>query len=410
MPSRRVLYISYDGLTDPLGQSQVIPYLIGLASAGYSITICSAEKTERFRTLRESTEKLLMENGINWYPKKYSNQIPVISPYVTYRKLRTKVFQLQRAKAFEIVHCRSYIPSLVGLELKRNFGVKFLFDMRGFWADERSEGGIWNLNNPLYQSIYRYFKKKERKFLLESDAIVSLTENAKREIHSWRGLNIHLNKINVIPCCVDLDLFSEKKIDQVKKNILREKLNISKENFVISYAGSIGTWYLLEEMLKFFMHLQYRKPNALFLIITPDDGEKIYALAASLQVDLNKIIVQHAVRDEMPLLLSLSDASVFFIKNTWSKKASSPTKMAELMSMGIPIVCNSDIGDIDEIINKFQAGILIDKLDKEHFDEAVNKLLNTPFSKENIRAAASAFFSLKSGVNGYREIYDSITA
>ena len=42
-----VLFISYDGMTDPLGGSQVIPYLRGLAAHGHSITIVSAEKPER---------------------------------------------------------------------------------------------------------------------------------------------------------------------------------------------------------------------------------------------------------------------------------------------------------------------------------------------------------------------------
>ena len=35
--SSRVLYISYDGMTDALGQSQVLPYLCGLAQRGVII-------------------------------------------------------------------------------------------------------------------------------------------------------------------------------------------------------------------------------------------------------------------------------------------------------------------------------------------------------------------------------------
>ena len=27
---KQILYISYDGITDPLGQSQILPYIIGL--------------------------------------------------------------------------------------------------------------------------------------------------------------------------------------------------------------------------------------------------------------------------------------------------------------------------------------------------------------------------------------------
>ena len=44
----KILYISYDGMTDQLGQSQVIPYMQGLAKLGQKITILSAEKKDAF--------------------------------------------------------------------------------------------------------------------------------------------------------------------------------------------------------------------------------------------------------------------------------------------------------------------------------------------------------------------------
>ena len=60
-------------------------------------------------------------------------------------------FQLHREHSFKLVHCRSYISALVGLKLQKKFGLKFIFDIRGFWADERVDGGIWNLNNPIFK-------------------------------------------------------------------------------------------------------------------------------------------------------------------------------------------------------------------------------------------------------------------
>ena len=43
----RALYISYDGMTDPLGRSQVLPYLQGLSERGHEITLLSCEKPAR---------------------------------------------------------------------------------------------------------------------------------------------------------------------------------------------------------------------------------------------------------------------------------------------------------------------------------------------------------------------------
>jgi hypothetical protein len=62
---------------------------------------------------------------------------------------------------------------MVGLEMKRSLGTKFLFDMRGFWADERVEGKIWSLSNPVLKVVYNFFKKKEKEFFQNAYFIVS---------------------------------------------------------------------------------------------------------------------------------------------------------------------------------------------------------------------------------------------
>ncbi len=46
---KSVLYTTYDGLTDPLGQSQILPYLQQLCREGYQFTILSFEKRERYQ-------------------------------------------------------------------------------------------------------------------------------------------------------------------------------------------------------------------------------------------------------------------------------------------------------------------------------------------------------------------------
>ena len=45
---KRILYISYDGMTDALGEGQVINYLIGLRAYNYEFDILSFEKPGKF--------------------------------------------------------------------------------------------------------------------------------------------------------------------------------------------------------------------------------------------------------------------------------------------------------------------------------------------------------------------------
>jgi glycosyltransferase involved in cell wall biosynthesis len=395
-------------MTDPLGQSQVIPYLIGLSAKNYSITIISCEKKDAFEKKRTGVKSLLDHHNISWEPLLYTKSPPVLSTIYDIQKIKSKSRKLFNKTNFEIVHCRSYITGMVGLELKQKYHSKFIFDMRGFFADERVDGKLWNLSNPVYKIIYTYFKKKERELLLNADYIISLTDNAKQVINSWKLNDKNELPIKVIPCCVDMNLFSPGKIDPEKKEFFKKELKIPEENFVMSYLGALGTWYMLDEMLDFFKVLLKEKPDSIFLFITPEDKCQILQKAAEKNIPSDKLFIIKANRDDVPALLSLSDASIFFIKPVFSKRASSPTKQGEIMSMGIPLICNSMIGDTDQIVEESGSGIVIKKFNDENYLEAIKKFEAIKnFNPQKLRAAAQKYFSLEKGIESYHKVYES---
>ncbi len=405
----RTLYLSYDGMTDTLGQSQVIPYLAGLAKQGHEIHLVSCDKPERFKDHEGEIRKLLASHKITWHPILYHKKPPVLSTLWDLRQLKRKALALHREHRFEVVHCRSYIPSLVGLVLKRRFGVRFIFDMRGFWADERVDGGLWNLKNPLYRTVYKYFKAREREFLLEADQIVSLTHLAKDEMLKWDLPGKEKLKIEVIPCCADLSHFSRAGISDEIQEPLRARLGLKKDDFVVCYLGSIGTWYMLPEMVRFFAKLLEKRPKAKFLFITPDDPELIRQAATQGGVSLDRLAITKAARKEVPPLLSLATIGVFFIKPTYSKMSSSPTKLGELLAMGIPVVMNSKVGDSDWISEKYQIGEVVTSFNDEEYARVVANLdAMLKISPEKIRGAAEEYFSLSQGLVQYGHIYDKL--
>jgi len=404
-----ILYISYDGMTDQLGQSQVIPYLAGLSEKGYSITIISCEKKDAFEKSKQKIQALLDHHKISWEPLSYTKSPPVLSTLYDIQKIKSKAIKLFNETKFDIVHCRSYITGMIGLSLKKKYQCKFIFDMRGFWADERVDGKIWNLDNPVYNIIYKYFKQKEKELLLNADYIISLTHNAKQVMNSWKLNNRDSLPIEVIPCCADMSLFSPAKVETSAKEFAGKKLHISKENFVLSYLGALGTWYMLDEMLDFFSVLLKEKQNSVFLFITPEDKNQIIKKAAEKNIPAEKLFFIKANRDEVPTLLSLSDASIFFIKPVFSKRASSPTKHGEIMSMGIPVICNSMIGDTDQIVEESGSGIVIKNFNDECYLEAINKMESFKnFDSQKSRTAAQKYFSLEKGIESYEKVYKTI--
>jgi len=395
-------------MTDSLGQSQVIPYLIGLTKKGHKINILSTEKLEVFNLKKDIISKLLEENNISWNYIFYTKNPPIFSTLKDVKKLWKKTKNLHKIKSFDIIHCRSYISALIGMKMKRKYSTKFIFDMRGFYADERVDGKIWNLKNPVFNSVYKFFKKKELAFLENADSTISLTHNAKTKILNWKNIqNLNLD-IEVIPCCADMQRFDPNKTSKKEIQNLKNELGISNENFVLTYLGSIGTWYMLDEMLDFYKRLLEKIPLAKFLFITGENPDFIFSRAKSKKISLDSFIIKKVDYTEVPLYLSVSNYALFFILPVFSKSASSPIKQGEIMSMGIPIVCNSGVGDTDYVINKYNCGILVENFTNQDYDLAIDKMLNTNFDSSKIRKAANDFYSLEKGIKLYDKTYNEI--
>ncbi len=395
----RVAYLSYDGLTDPLGQSQILPYILGLEEKGFEFVMISFEKAGTYMEGRSVIEGLIEKRRITWIPLMYHKSPQVLSTLLDIYFLWCTVINEHTKNPFSILHCRSYITSLVGLRMKRRTQVKFIFDMRGFWADERVEGGLWNLNNPLYKLVYQYFKNKEKEFVIGADHIVSLTENARQEILSWSITNA---PITVIPTCVDLDLFNPAKIDKEKQATLRIKLGIQEDDFVLLYLGSWGTWYLTEEMLMFFSELKKQIRGAKFLILSPDKIELENC------PDKSDVILSRAPRHLVPLYISLANASVFFIKPSFSKKASSATKMGEIVAMSIPVVANTGWGDVD--LYEEESVILLNDFSSASVRQITSALLKM---KEMSRHKGLGLtkehpLALEKGILNYHQVYHQL--
>ena len=402
MKEKKVVFLSYDGITDPLGQSQILPYLFGLAdSKNYKITIVSFEKTKNHFHNKELILNKLEKYNVEWIPLKYTKRPPIFSTIWDIYKLRKSVNKLKN-KGLDLIHCRSYITTLVALGVKKTHNIPFIFDMRGFYADERVDGKIWSLNNFIFKYIYKYFKSKEKEFLQYSDYTISLTINGKKEIESWNLPN--QSKIKVIPCCTDETLFQVKNIKKIKS-----ELGFNKDDFIISYVGSIGTWYMLDEMLDFFKCLQIKKTNAKFFFITKDNPQLILEKVKSKKIDTNYIKIQPSSREMMPSYIGVSDFSIFFILPVFSKKASSPTKMGEIMNLGIPIICNSGVGDVDEIMEKSMPELLVKEFSNNEYDRVIDLITNNykPNQKTLIETSHS-YYSLEKGVEKYKEVYKEI--
>jgi len=398
-----VLYMTYDGLTDPLGQSQVLPYLVGLSARGHRVTILSCEKASAMRRDGAAIRKLCEEAGIEWRPLSYHKNPPVLSSVLDLVLLRRAAVQLHLERLFDLVHCRSYIPAAAGLQLKRRFGVPLLFDMRGFWPEEKTEGGSWELDNPVFRLVYRYFKWVESRLLADSDAIVSLTEAGKAELLKRPELRGEQERIDVIPCCVDTDLF--KPGIPGARELARNELGIGAEARVLVYLGSLGGNYMLGEMLDFFRVYRARHPGARFLFVTREHATAIQTEATRRGLSKDELVIRSAGRDQVPPLLAAADLGIAFKQPSFSALACSPTKMGEMLALGLPIVANAGVGDVADIIGLTACGVAVNEFSDAAYDRALDQIETGSGDAGGRRRIAAERFGVGLGIERYDRIY-----
>lgn len=396
-----VLYISYDGMLEPLGQSQVLSYLECLA-ANRSIHLISFEKPDDWAdsSVNKSVAARIAAAGIQWHPLRYHKRPSALATAWDIFCGSALGFWLILRYKLEIVHARSYVPSVMALSLKRLTGVKYLFDMRGFWADERVDGGLW----PVGGYMYRVAKWFERHFLLNADRVVSLTQAAVDEISTFPYLQMKMPRFELITTCANLELF--------RPRLDGSDLSRTDRPFILGYVGSVGVWYLFDETLRCFQLLRERMPNAQLHILNRGGHDYIHERISALAIDPDAVKVEMADHVRVASAMQQMDAGIFFYKSVYSKKATAPTKLGEFLGCGVPCLGNTGVGDMAKILEKEQVGIALERFDEPSMREAIDcllKLTQTAEIRTRCREVALQYFSLEDGVKSYERIYKELS-
>lgn len=392
MSSARVLYITYDGILEPLGQSQVLQYLEQLARK-HRVVLVSYEKAADWKQTerRQQLQRRVEAAGIEWIALRYHKRPSALATsFDLMVGLGVGTFQVWR-RGVQIVHARSYVPSVLGLALKRLLGTRFVFDMRGFWADERIDGDLWKKDSALYRTA-KWF---ERRFLDGADVVISLTEAGVGAMAQLPYPVEELKRVEVIRTCTNLELF-------------QPRPKMSGRPFTLAYVGSVGTWYLFEEVLRAFAALRDLEPDARLLVVNRGEHDFIRRRVAAQGLPKECIELKAVAHAEVSGEIARADAGVFFIKPVFSKKASAPTKLGEFLGCGLPCLGNVGVGDVETILEGERVGVALRDFSEDSLREGVRRLLALSRSEEVRRRCvevARRYFSLDQGVLAYDRIY-----
>jgi len=407
LDGRRVLFISYNGMLDPLGQTQVIPYLRELAQRGVKFTLLSFERDQAFTSEGHSScaalKQQLHGQGIEWHWLRY-HQRPSL-PATVFDVLQGIRFasRLVRENKIELVHARSHIPATIARALQRTFGIKMIFDVRGLMAEEYVDAGHW----PKGGLRYRVTKSTERRIFAATDGVVTLTDRIWPIIKEWDGLKGRDVVHAVVPCCVDLSAF---RFDEQARAKLRAELGLG-ERLTFVYSGSLDGWYLTEGMADFFASIVRRRSDAHLLWLTMGSRERVQQLMSARGIGAENFSVRAVAPKDVAAYLSAGDVGISFIKRCFSKLASSPTKNGEYLACGLPIIINAGIGDSDRLAHESAAVLLVDGVNEQEFERAWSGIeeLTKPRIKAKARELAETEFDLVTvGGERYAWLYEAL--
>jgi glycosyltransferase involved in cell wall biosynthesis len=399
----KALYIAYDGMTDPLGQSQVLSYLKEL-STSYSFHLISFEKEEVYEKRKATIKDFIKGFDISWHPLPYHKSPPILSTIYDNYLAWNKIKELYKEHNFDIVHCRGYTLTSLGVRAKEKFGSKFIFDMRGWWPDEKLESGLWS--SIIYKPVYAYFKAKEREYFKKADIAISLTHVGKRAIIDL-GLKAE-DKVEVIPTCVNFDVF--KPFSERTRLEKRKEMNIPEDAMVFLYSGSVGANYRTDLVLKFFKKLKMKLPNSILVFLSHSDHQIIEQEISLANVAIEDCRIKSVSYTEVSPHLMVGDVGLIMYNLGFSVIGRSPTKLGEYSASGLLCLSARDIGDLKTIVSSYpNSGVLINSLDKkEDFDKGINQILQIKVDKDQLRKDSYDYFALEKGSFAYLNIYNKL--
>lgn len=404
----RVLYLSHTGMTEPLGQSQVLPYLRGLARRGARIEILSFEPHGTSAAQLEGLRSELAVSDIRW----------VALPRSPSHGLGRKLFEAGRAvlsallsalaRRPHIVHARSYLPAAVAdVVATLSPRARMVFDCRGMVGDEYVDAGHWTEDD----TAYRLTKRFERRFFHRAEGLVVLTEALLRWLRA-HDLLPAATEAMAIPCCVDTTRFRP---DMAERTRTRQQLGLTAQLTVV-YAGTLGSWYQEPEMVRFVAALRRLRPDTRLLVATRAPTDRLRTLARQHGIGDDDLLIRLVAPQAMPALLAAADLGLSFIKPCFSKMGSSPTKVAEYLGAGLPVVMNAGIGDVDDLAVERGVCEVIPGFEDAQLAAAARRALDLvarPLAERSAAAheVACRRFSLEAiGISRYEHLYERVAA
>ncbi|HXA01682.1 MAG TPA: glycosyltransferase family 4 protein [Cytophagaceae bacterium] len=353
-----------------------------LAKAGHQVELITAHNKNIYEV------KTINGFHVHYLPVPYKNNFGSFRRILSF--IRFAKLAYQKAKEFrdaDICYASS-TPLTVGLaalKLKENFGMPFLFEVRDLWPEAPIQMGV--IKNYF---VKRYLYNLEKRIYGQAEKIIALSPGIQEGILKV----VHGKEVVMIPNMSDGIFFTSEE----KSDTLLTKYGIAKDQFVISYTGSLGKANKLEYFLDIAEESAKNHPLLRFIIAGEGSQTKLLKSLAVLKQSNNIIFIESGGKNLMREILNISDATYTSFDTRLILETNSPNKFFDSLAAGKLTIVNTK-GWLKELVEENQCGFYADPLDPSDF---IKKL--APFLadknllkkyQQNARALADKEFSVE---------------
>lgn len=379
---KKILFITFEGVSKTVFESQVINHCLYLVSQGYDVNLflfCTDSKSY-FNT------KKFMENinyKINYKVIRAVSQKLPFSEFINlFILLKSIDFSYKKIT----IHARADYSAIVACLAK--FFIKraiIIWDCRGDTYSEQKIYSSFSITLLFKLTLIKlrifFIKLLSDKNIFVSDALLEIIKPSKPSY--------------IIPCLTNSNLFF---YPTSKRNINRESLGISSDSIVFIYSGGInGGYHIFNKVVKLAQTITKQLPNSFFIFLTPDTE-----LATKYLKEYSfNFLINSCNFDLVGSYLFISNYAIFLREESMVNHVASPVKFAEYCLAGLPIIMTTAVEQSTIYAKKCGNFINVDINDIDSFK--FNSFVK--YDRSVIANRAYDIFARENYINKYNEIY-----
>ena len=363
-------YITIDSLTEGVGSSQIRPLISRLSEFGLKINLISFEKSQPKIEIIDYFKGL----EVDWNFREFKST-GFINGITRIDELRREIPETA------LIHARSDIPAISGIASHQ---APVLWDVRSLWADQKvmiQRSRLNKLNYAFYRTFESIAAAASVGMSTLTHAVVPVLEERHRKLPTKR---------TVVPTAVDLNRF--------------KLVEIFPSSYMALFSGTYNDYYDLPLSAAFMKEFKTKVDVDIHWARPPESSKP--------RINVGEDKIFPSVQLEMASLIPNYSFGVSICKLDAgpSLTAAMPTKIAEFLACGRPVVVNRGLGDMDQFIEEFDAGVILDG-SLVNLKESVDRMLNLladPLTPIRCRALAEKYFDMDRGAAKYLTLYNEL--